>query len=69
MTTTMPYRRAAPPNVIKARYAGTCAKTGAAIQPGATILYADGKVYCADSKTFQDWQTAEFDRTVLGREY
>ena len=35
----MPYRRAAPPKVIKAKYAGTCAETGAAIQPGATILY------------------------------
>ncbi len=65
----MPYRPPAPPKVIKAKYAGTCAETDAAIQPGATILYANGKVYCANSKTFQGWQAAEFDRTVLGHEY
>ena len=59
------------PRFITARYAGVCAETGAAIKVGDKILYhPDGqKVFCEKSKTYTDFASAEFDRTVLGCEY
>ena len=59
------------PRFITARYAGVCAETGAAIKVGDKILShpKDEKVYCKDSKTYTDFASAEFDRTVLGCEY
>lgn len=59
------------PRFIKAKYAGVCAETGAAIKVGDQILYhpKDQTVYCKDSKTYTDFNSAEFDRTVLNREY
>jgi hypothetical protein len=67
------YRRhvSEPPRFLNARYAGTCAETGKAIAVGDEILYypSSRKVYCKDSQTYKDFQTAEFDRIYLGREY
>ena len=59
------------PRFITAKYAGVCAETGAAINIGDKVLYhPEGqKVYCKDSKTYTDFASAEFDRTVLGCEY
>ena len=59
------------PHFINARYAGVCAETGAEIKVGDRILYhPEGKkVYCKNSKTYTDFASAEFDRTVLGHEY
>ena len=59
------------PRFITAKYAGVCAETGIEIKVGDKILYyPDTKgVYCKDSKTYKDFADAEFDRTVLGREY
>jgi hypothetical protein len=59
------------PRFLTAKYAGVCAETGAAIKVGDKILYhPEGqKVYCTNSKTYTDFASAEFDRTVLGCEY
>lgn len=65
------FNRPSGPYFTTARYAGTCAETGAAIAIGDDILYypAERKVYCKNSKSYKDFQTAEFDRVYLGREY
>ena len=59
------------PRFLTARYAGVCAETGAAIKVGDKVLYhPEGpKVYCANSKTYTDFASAEFDRKVMGHEY
>ena len=59
------------PRFLNAKYTGVCAETGAAIQVGDRILYhPEGKkVYCENSKTYTDFDSAEFDRTVMGHEY
>jgi hypothetical protein len=59
------------PRFITAKYAGVCAETGIEIKVGDKILYhPEGrKVFCEKSKTYTDFASAEFDRTVLGREY
>ena len=59
------------PRFLTAKYTGVCAETGAAIQVGDRILYhpKDKTVFCKDSKTYTDFASAEFDRTVLGHEY
>lgn len=59
------------PYFLAAKFAGTCAETGQSFKKGDNILYYPGtrKAYCKDSKTYKDFQTAEFDRTVLGHEY
>lgn len=60
-----------PPRFIHAKYTGTCAETGEAIAVGDEILYypTTRKVYCKNSQTYKDFQTAEFDRTCMNREY
>lgn len=67
------YRRHVPepPRFLNARFAGTCAETGETIAVGDEILYypTSRKVYCKNSQTYKDFQTAEFDRIYLGREY
>ena len=59
------------PRTMRAKYAGKCAETGKTFQAGEFILYyaADRKAYCTDSKTYQDWATAEMDRVWLNVEY
>ena len=59
------------PRFLNAKYTGVCAETGTEIKVGDRILYdpKDRKTYCKDSKTYTDFASAEFDRTVLGCEY
>ena len=59
------------PRFLTAKYTGVCAETSAEIKVGDKILYdpKDHKVYDKDSKTYTDFASAEFDRTVLNHEY
>jgi len=59
------------PRTLVARREGVCAETGRPILPGDEILYfpATGATFHMDTKEAQLWREAEFDRTVLGREY
>jgi len=54
------YRQNTAPRRITARYASTCAETGAAIKPGDTAIYIDGKTYCDASKTAEQFRANEF---------
>ncbi len=65
------FNRPSAPYFTTAKYAGTCAETGAAIAIGANILYhpAERKVYCENSKSYREFADAEFDRIYLAREY
>ena len=59
-------RKAAPPRFIKAVYAGKCAEKGTPFAKGASVLYSNGVCFCENSKTYQDFLSAEIDRQWLG---
>lgn len=65
----MTRRRNAAPRFIKARYAGKCKETGKDFAANASILYVNGECYCEESRTYQDFASAEFDRVCLNAEY
>jgi hypothetical protein len=59
------------PRFITARFDSKCAETGQQIKKGQECLYypRTQQVYSLESKTVQDWRSAEFDRVCLGAEY
>lgn len=73
-------RRIPPPSPreLVAKRPDTCAESGRPIRPGDRILWwpvsgpcmgKPGRAYLLDTRTAREWRDAEFDRTVLGRDY